>query len=176
MSFEQLELLRREQIGDERRVDQHVAVLLEHAGGFLQGGHEEVELLDDVAAPDEVEVAVGMRECFQHAVNDLDTRAELRRRHCGARPRNVDLDGIDADPGRVVRPDEPNQVRRIAAAGVEDDGPRREIAGGEIVQRVGPARLEASVKEAVHAPRLLAVDPRQLLEVRRHLYRRLREA
>jgi len=30
-------------------------------------------LLDDVAAPDEVEVAIGMRQRFHHALNDLDT-------------------------------------------------------------------------------------------------------
>jgi hypothetical protein len=112
----------------------------------LQGGHEEVELLDDVAAPDEVEVAIGMRERLHHALNDLDTRAELRRHHCCVRPRDVDLDGIDADPGRVMCPDKSNQVSRIAAAGVEDHRSRHEVLGSEIVERVGPARLETSIQ------------------------------
>jgi hypothetical protein len=79
-------------------------------------------------------------------LNDLDTRAELRRRHCCVRPRDVDLDGIDADPGRVMCPDESNQIRPIASAGVEDHRSRHEILGSEIVQRVGPARLEASIE------------------------------
>ncbi len=122
-------------------------------------------MLDDVAAPDEIEVAVGMWERFHHALNDLDARAELRRRHRCARPRDVDLDGIDADPCRVMCLDESNEVRCIAAAGVEDHRFRPEILGSETVQRVGPARLEASIQQVVDAPGLLAVDAGHLLEV-----------
>jgi len=84
------------------------------------------------------------------------------------RPRDVDLDGIDAHPCRVMRPDESDEIRCIAAAGVENDRSRHQILGCEVVQRIGPARLEASVQQVVHAPRLLAVNARHLLEMSRH--------
>ena len=91
-------------------------------------------------------MTVGIRERFEHAVDDLDARAELRRRHCGTRPCDVDLHGIDADACRIMCPDKSNQVRRVAAPGVEDRRSRRQVLGGEIVQRVRPARLKASIQ------------------------------
>jgi hypothetical protein len=67
-----------------------------------------------------------------------------------------------------MRPDKSNQVRRIAAAGVEDHRSRHEVLGSESVQRVGSARLEASIQLVVHVPCFLAVNARHLLEVSRH--------
>jgi hypothetical protein len=45
----------------------------------------------------------------------------------------MDLDGINADPCRVMYPDKSNQVGRIAAAGIEDHRSRHDVLRSEIV-------------------------------------------
>jgi hypothetical protein len=155
-------------LGGEDRVNEHPAGRLQHARGLLQSRLQLGNLLDDVTAPDEIEVIVREGELLHRPLDDLDPVGEPRDRNGGRRPLDVELDRIDTDTGRVVRRDESNQMRRVPAAGVEDHRVWLQVGGGDLVERVGPARIEAAVEQLVHPPRFLAVHAREPTAVFRH--------
>ena len=159
VAVEQRGVLQREPVGREGRVHEHAPAASQHAERLGEGAVEIVDLLEHVAAPHEVEVGVGERELLERADADLDTLGDSRGVDRRTRPLDVHLDRIDTGAGDLVALDERDQVRRVATAGVEDPRACGQVAAGQVVERVGPARRQALVEHGVDAPRLLAVDP-----------------
>jgi hypothetical protein len=135
-----------QQAAREDRVDEHPAGRAEHARTLAERAAEIVDLLEDIATPDEVEVTVRVRELVHRAHRDGDHFGELRLLDLCARPLDVELDRIDPHPGPSVGADEPDQMRGVAAAGVQDSRPRCQVRAGQLVQRVRAARAKAHVE------------------------------
>ena len=77
----------------------------------------------------------------------------------------MDLDRIDANSSDLVELNQPNQVRCVSAAGIENIVSGLEVFAGNVVERIRPARVKALVQKLVDTPCFLAVDTIELLAI-----------
>src|SRR5205807_2776263 len=99
------------------------------------------------------------------SLNDLDAIVQAGRRHSPARPLDVDGYRLDADARDVVRLDQPDEMRAVPAARIQDHRAGRQVLIRSLVEPIRAAWVEAAIELPVDAPGLLAVNPRQLAEV-----------
>src|SRR5258707_8247764 len=91
-----------QQIGSHSGVDEHATVGFENPRHLLQSWHERLDLLQDVAAPDEVEERIGVGAALQRSMDDLDARLEADGCYRCARSFDVDGHRFDAYAYQVI--------------------------------------------------------------------------
>ena len=134
-SKSQLELVR-----GARDVGEHLPAGAEDARALREAGLE-VDVNEHVATPDPVRRVVADRHGLDSRLDHVDFDAGLG--DCTPSEFDVKLDWVQCDRAQTVLADEPDRVRRVAGADVDD-----ELAGlrPELLERleepVRPARIE----------------------------------
>src|SRR5918992_3671147 len=91
-----------------------------HAGHLFDAGIKVADDRNHVAAPDEVERAIGGGDVLHHALSDLNALVEARFANRLARLLDETGHRIEADATRAGRPHQLDQIRPIATTYVED--------------------------------------------------------
>ena len=107
----------------EVRIHEHVPGRLEDTSGLAQGRHELVDDLDDIAAPHEVEVVVGIGELLHDTPHDLDPLPQTGALDRRPGPLDVHFNRIDAHASRTRRLHEPDQMRGVGSQRPESASP-----------------------------------------------------
>jgi len=130
-----------EEIGRDCREHEKTRRRLHDPEDLDEGAAEIIDLFDDISAPHEVEVGIGVRQFVHHPVVKGDSVRQACGLHGLLGSLDVQGDRLDTDAVNVEAADQLHQVSAVSTACVEHEVTSRHVGCGRIEQRVRASRI-----------------------------------